>query len=553
MKHKWLVGFGALLLLAFTLSTLLPASPTAAHERTTRMRQEVGTNLLTNPGFEGIGLSQTNGKPNYGNWTRATFNGAEYGEIFTPEGWVTWWQEGDFKRPECKVIPNEPPFNSDPERVYQGYYSGMCFTFFGKQNAGYYQQVSNIPPNSVVEASFYAHAWSCNEDSPPRSCGDPHAFYFQVGIDPNGGTDPFASSIAWSGRYYHYDDYGLVGPVQATVGESGVATMFMRAYGKWPNKHNDAYMDSPTLKLVSQGETATPTSPPPPPTSDVPPTPRYTATPLPSGAIVHTVVSGDTLFGLALEYDVPLEQIYELNDLGPNDLLTIGQEIVIAVGDEPLASPTATPTPAPVEGTTEPTPTTAPTQEGNGGEGGGAPAAPPADEAKLCVLAYYDANNDMFRQPDAGEMPLPNAQITLVGTSGPLPTYTTDGISEPHCFEGLEPGTYVLRHAPPPGYKLTDTGQWNLMLDGGETREMTLGYVRDENAAPTAESGDAPNPTPGSGGAETMEPTPATSEPPEDGQGLTKVLNTVLRVSGIIVLLLAIVVAVLFFLSRRAM
>ena len=205
--------------------------------------------LLSNPGFEGIGVPVDNTLPNHDNWTRDTFNGAIYAGIFTPEGWVTWWEEGIYGRPECKVIPNEYPFNSYPNRIYQGYYSGMCFTFFRPQHAGYYQRVENLKPGAVVEGSYYAHAWSCDEDI-VVSCGDPEAFSFRVGIDPDGGTDPFSNNILWSAEHYIYDVYDRVGPIQAVVGENGAVTFFLRSYAKWPNKHNDAYWDNPTLVYV---------------------------------------------------------------------------------------------------------------------------------------------------------------------------------------------------------------------------------------------------------------------------------------------------------------
>jgi hypothetical protein len=206
--------------------------------------------LLVNPGFEGIGVPVDNTSPVYDNWTRDTFTGVPYGEIYTPEGWVTWWEEGEYGRPECIVIPNETPF-TDPPRIYQGYYAGKCFTFFRKQHAGYYQVVEGLKPGTVVEGWYYAHAWSCDNDSYPElSCGDPEAFSFRVGIEPNGGTDPFSDTIIWSEEQFIYDKYERVGPVQATVGENGAVTFFLRSHGKWPYKHNDAYWDNPSLYYV---------------------------------------------------------------------------------------------------------------------------------------------------------------------------------------------------------------------------------------------------------------------------------------------------------------
>lgn len=537
MKRNTLKTAVMLLVCAFTLFALFPLSTVKAEESANPVRQEIGTNLLANPGFEGIGKSQDSSVANPGNWTRETFNGEQRSEIMTPEGWVTWWQGGDFKIPECKVAQNEYDYKTD-NRIYEGYYSGTCFAMWGKMNAGYYQVVRNLQPGAVVEGSFYAHAWSCEEDEPPLSCGDPSSFYFRVGIDPNGGTDPFSGNIVWSNAAFHYDTFGRVGPLQATVGGSGAVTLFLQSYAKWEVKHNDAYVDSPTLKLVSLGETPTETPPPPPPTSDapetpeVPPTPQYTPTPRPDGAIVHVVVSGDTLFGLSLTYDIPVDDIYTLNNLDSSSLLQIGQEIVIAVSGGAL--PTTTPE---AEATVESTPEVEPTPED-----GTQPAenVPAAGKSALCTLAFFDANGDMFRQAENNEMLLPNVQLSLLGRSGPVDSHKTDGISEPWCFENLEPGNYVLRHTPPSGYKAIDGGQLSFILSGGQAFNIELAYIRDENAP---EGGDTTTPVAGDTEGETNG---------EEPGGMTNVLNTVLRVSGIIVLVLAIAVAVLFVLSRRA-
>lgn len=540
MKCKqWYAVVAGMLLVVLLMSAL----PLQAKNTAQPVQQEIGTNLVVNPGFEGIGKPVDNALENYGNWTRDTFNGAVHGEIFTPQGWVTWWEEGEYGRPECKVIPNQHPFNTDPVRIYQGYYSGMCFGFFRRVHAGYYQVVHNIPPNSVVQGSFVAHAWTCGEDEPPLSCGDPNSFYFRVGIDPNGGTDPFSGNIVWSAPYYNYDKYGAVGPVQATVGANGVATLFLEALGKWPNKHNDAYFDNPSLILMTQGTPPEPTAPPPPPTSDQPqPTlgPQYTATPSPSGSIIHTVVEGDTLFGIAITYEVDLDELRRLNagTLGPNDLLSIGQEIVVKPGAGGAALPTPTPEVAVQPPTTSQTPTVQPVIPGGA-------ATPAGDKGSICVLAFNDANGDMFRQVES-EMALPGAEITLVGTGGALPPYPTDGVSEPHCFENLTAGQqYIVRHTPPPGYK-TDVGPWSLILSGGQVYNVELAYNRDQNAAPVA--GETASPDGETAPTVEAEPT----KEPEESNTMTDVLNLILRISGGIVLALAVVILVLFVLSRRA-
>ncbi len=533
---------------------LLPVSIVQAVGESHPRYQAVGTNLLQNPGFEGIGKPTNNNVPNPSNWTRDTFSGANYGEIFTPEGWVTWWSEGEYKRPECKVIPNEHPFNADPDRIYEGYYSGMCFTFFGKQNAGYYQVVRNIPPGSTVEGSFYAHAWACGEDETAYSCGDPHSFYFQVGLDPTGGTDPNAASVQWSSPYYYYDQFGKVGPLQATVGEAGVMTFFIRAYGKWQMKHNDAYMDNASMTLVSVGEQQ-PTEEPPPPTSETeepsePQQPVATSTPLPDGTIVHVVEEGDTLFAIAFTYGVDVDELRRLNagTLGPDALLSIGQEIVISGDSSAITLPTPTATPqATSVPETQPTqaPETTP-QPTTPAAGVATPVAATGDTASVCVLAYHDRNNDSLRQAESEEL-LPNATFNLIGTSGPAASeYTSDGISEPHCFESLAPGNYALRHTAPPGYQAVNGGQWNLPLGAGQVQSLELGYVRGETTDP---GGDV-SPDDSEQLLDSRSESPQ-DETEEEVSGLTRFLNILLRVASIGVLLIALGLGFLAYRSRN--
>jgi LysM repeat protein len=81
----------------------------------------------------------------------------------------------------------------------------------------------------------------------------------------------------------------------------------------------------------------------PPPTSVASPLSTATATPRPANLIVHLVQPGDTIMGLALQYNVPVDQIYQLNGIDTNSLLSIGQELII--GPSNVVTATATPWP----------------------------------------------------------------------------------------------------------------------------------------------------------------------------------------------------------------
>ena len=88
------------------------------------------------------------------------------------------------------------------------------------------------------------------------------------------------------------------------------------------------------------------------------PAPTNTPAPTPTPA-VHIVQPGDTLLGIALQYNVTLEELYQVNGVLKPELLQIGQAIVIPVpgsvgkpaGDNSGAviAPTQPPLPVQVE------------------------------------------------------------------------------------------------------------------------------------------------------------------------------------------------------------
>ena len=281
----------------------------------------------------------------------------------------------------------------------------------------------------------------------------------------------------------------------------------------------DSWWDDAVLEIVQPAATPTPVQP------TVPPAPVMTSTPLPDGTVIHVVQPGDTLYGIAYEYGVDPEQIRQLNNLGSSNLIVVGQQLVIKQGQQ-----AATPTPQPTEAAPQETP------QGSGGE----TTPPPAgDTATVCVSAYNDRNGDMVMQPESEEL-LPNVTLTLEGPSGTVGSHVTDGLSEPFCFQNLQPGNYVLKQAPPPGYQPTGPAEWGIVLSAGQTTSLQLGYRRAEGAADEATAA-APA-------------TPASEQPEGQAQQedtVTKLLGIVLRVSGIIALVLALLVAGLFLAAQR--
>lgn len=67
--------------------------------------------------------------------------------------------------------------------------------------------------------------------------------------------------------------------------------------------------------------------------------PVVVSTPMSDGTIKHIIAGGQTLWTIAAVYNVPLEELRELNGLEPDTLLSLGDEIII----RPSYTPTNTP------------------------------------------------------------------------------------------------------------------------------------------------------------------------------------------------------------------
>jgi hypothetical protein len=205
----------------------------------------------------------------------------EVGNIFVPPGWVFWFYHdpGQFDQPEGRDSWKEKA----PERVRSGEKAYMWFTFNRCHDAGLFQRVP-VGAGTHVRFTAWMHAWSNGlsvEDGGKPSNGRwsdgagfdqvaweagtlPHDtgdkikdakpnFTFQVGIDPQGGTDPFADAVVWGQGYHIYNGYVQELAVEADA-ESEEVTVFVRSRTLWAFKHNDAYIDDAALVVLDPGE-----------------------------------------------------------------------------------------------------------------------------------------------------------------------------------------------------------------------------------------------------------------------------------------------------------
>lgn len=101
----------------------------------------------------------------------------------------------------------------------------------------------------------------------------------------------------------------------------------------------------PFLSTDTPTPTLTHTPLPPTLTPTITLTPPPSETPTPSGPVTYIVESGDTLFSIAEQFGISIDQLLAYNPeiTDPNNI-PIGSQIIIPAADAPLPSPTALPT-----------------------------------------------------------------------------------------------------------------------------------------------------------------------------------------------------------------
>ena len=195
-------------------------------------------------------------------------------------------------------------------------------------------------------------------------------------------------------------------------------------------------------------------------------TPFPTPTPGPDGRILYIVQTGDSLWRISAVAGIALDELRLLNNLGPNDIITPGQKLLLGLGGPAAHIPTQGPPPT---STSElPTPT------------------PGVGTASLCVLLYEDINGDALRQEE--EPSLPGGAISINDRiGGVFLTAETPpgGISEnlfPEldelgftCFDGLDKGEYNATVAIPDGYNATTPLSFAVVLNPGDETLLAFG------------------------------------------------------------------------------
>lgn len=474
-----------------------------------------------------------------------------------PNEWEMHWTEGEQMgdsnsltvRPEARVLPKgQVPPGEHGLFFWDGSYTLKLFWTKAPIHTGISQDVNGLEVGReyrlVVPVYVDTYQWDGKKVAP----SDPHAAQIRLGAGPKGANWQDAGAVNFSNWANASNTSGFFlnrSTLQFTfVASAPEMTVFVEYASKWGLDNNGVFMDALRLEPLGMAEPPTPTPPPPPPTATPgpSPTPLPPPTPRPDGSVVHVVQSGDTLGGIALQYDISLDRLRELNagSLGDNDLIRPGQEVVVSV---PSESATSTPLPEPPTATPQPAGESETSGEGEtAGEGAEPSPTPEPEGASICVLAFHDRNGDTVRDSD-DEGLLPNVEFKLATASGVAAEYTSDGVSEPYCFTGLAPGSYRVIQQAPAGYEPTGLPEQNVALAEGTSFELQFGNARTAAAADPEESEET---------EASQESTLSEEEGAAGGGRLVgQVLTNVAKVAGVIILILAGAIAVLFFVTRR--
>ena len=209
-----------------------------------------------------------------------------------------------------------------------------------------------------------------------------------------------------------------------------------------------------------------------------------TPTPGADGRIVYIVQEGDTLWRISAVTGVSLENLRALNNLGADDIIAPGQQILLGFGGPtlPTLDPNAAPTVIPPGFT--PTPTAGPS---NG---------------IVCILLYNDVNGDATRQETefgvfGGAINLANDTGSLSQTGETTDATEVDGFGNivpvRVCFQQIPVGKYTISVAIPDGYNPTTFLNYELELEGGDEAFLDFG-------AQLSTAGIEANPPPEEGG-----------------------------------------------------
>ncbi len=456
------------------------------------------------------------------------------GKCNVPQGWRVWFIPHRDTDPQGVNYPPVYAQTGDANRVKSGAGAQRLFTENRTFTAGIYRVVSNVKVGSKLRFSLWGQSWSTNDNSPisARPSAD---IRLKIGIDPGAEGDtqpsPFNGRVVWSAEQDAKDAFAQF--VVEAEAKSSTVIVWTYATMKDVVRHNEVFWDDALLEVVAPALTAAPAA-------DPGPTPTVEATavgtggpeaaaPQMTGGITYTVKAGDTLFGIALQYNKTVDDLRRLNQL-ESDLLSIDQVLVIepAVAQQP--APTQAPPDAGNAAGAQPEAAMAVAQaETNPAAEGD--ATPTPSVGALCVQAYFDNDGNGARDP--GEDLVPGVLFSVTSGGESKGTYTSDGVSEPYCFTELAVGAYTVAAMIGSDYVATTPLNDTANVGGGVNALFSLG-IRHASAA-----------------HEVIEYTPTPFSGDSNRAGGPSLLAILATIGGALIILGAVGFGVLFFLQSR--
>lgn len=464
----------------------------------TAAQQQVGDNLLTNPGFESGHYNQDN-----------------IPQIAVPNGWRMHWVDGvtfpgawdnlPAYRPETVVWNSQGGVPEGEEILWRdGIYNLKVFKSWAPIWAALSQDVTGLQVGRQYRlvAPVFADIVKGYDSGQKQKPDNPEDGQIRLGAGPTGAawrSGDINYSGWWSGAsipnfYLNYNVY-----VHDFTATSENMTVWIEMRSNYPHPNNGFFTDGIGLyALDTFDNTAAPvvvaTVDPNLPTS----TPLPTATPRADGAVIHVVQAGDSFWNIAIQYastlGVPPEEALSLIQEANNNpaFIAVGQELIILPPQQQAPEPTAELPEATAESETateseasgadaglsttttedEIQPLATPEEVAAAPQGGGTTAEQPT-MGTVCVSAFDDNSGD--GRHDSSESLLAGAALTLSRAGTTVSTYLSDGSTEMHCFEELEPDTYQIRFFPPADYRPTTQDNGWIAVAAGATMPVSFG------------------------------------------------------------------------------
>lgn len=363
------------------------------------------------------------------------------GDCKVPQGWGVWFIPRTESDPTGTNFQPKYDQTTAQGRVHTGNGAQRIWTDNATHTGGIYRVVKDVQVGSRIRITGWGQVWSTNDES-PISARPSRDIRIKIGVDPlggnNGNPSPLNGQVVWSPEQEAKDAFAQFS-VEVEV-RSPTVIIYTYSTMRDNVRHNEVFWDDVLVEYIAPPPTATPeaviTS-----TNQVTaevaaapitPTAEAAAAPVQTGAVTYTVKAGDTLFGIALDQGVTLEELLANNPGVKAELLQLGQELIIKPGTTAAAAATPDPAaaaPAPADPN--------------------AAAATPAEVitatatvGEACVQSFFDDNGNGKR--DDTEDLVPNILFALTANNQQLASYTTTGVDEPYCFPGLNNGSYTI-------------------------------------------------------------------------------------------------------------